>query len=84
MIGQRQRCSLQQLNATRKMDVLKPEVYWIGSRCYRINPCTTARQPITSNYSENNFPPPGVGGTAGRSAPQQQKPYVEVDDFEGD
>jgi hypothetical protein len=41
------------------MDVLKPEVYWIGERCYRRNPCRNAERNFNfkemgKNSSNNN------------------------------
>ncbi|ODN03508.1 Activating signal cointegrator 1 complex subunit 1 [Orchesella cincta] len=63
------------------MDVLKPEVYWVGNRCYRVNPCRndhgSAFNSVSSSASyqheEKDFP---------AAIPIARKPYVEADDFE--
>lgn len=41
------------------MDILKPELLWMGSRCYRINPianedlASVGQPKITTEYIEN-------------------------------
>lgn len=40
------------------MDILKPELLWIGKRCYRVNPVanddsTIKQAPVTSEYVED-------------------------------
>lgn len=54
---------------SRKMDVMKPEVIWIGTRCYRINPTVDMA---------NNF----VG--TGRSGQTEAQPYIEHDEYMDD
>lgn len=55
------------------MDVLKPETYWIGNRCYRVN--------SSSNTNQNNYAPYPAPGDVDDDKPA--KPYVEVDEYEG-
>lgn len=41
------------------MDVLRPELMWIGSRCYRVNQTSTTREqraePSTGGYVEEDL-----------------------------
>ncbi|CAL8114238.1 unnamed protein product [Orchesella dallaii] len=63
------------------MDVLKPEVYWAGNRCYRINPCRNEHESVINSvnsgpyqHEERDFPAPTSSAV--------RKPYVEADDYE--
>lgn len=59
------------------MEVLKPDVYWIGNRCYRINPCPNSQNQFLS------FPDDGSSADGNKQNAGMPKPYVEADDFEG-
>lgn len=62
------------------MEVLKPDLYWIGNRCYRVNPCQNNHAQF---YSVPNDDDEGTGIASSKTAPPPLKPYVEADEYEG-
>lgn len=57
------------------MDVLKPETYWVGDRCYRKNPSRNGHRGVT--LDRQSYEDDSRDSRSGRPAP-----YVEVDDEE--
>jgi len=65
---------------SKNMEVLKPEVYWIGSRCYRKNPSKNKDLclPNKKDYSNISITPEGLSrSSSGTAVPLA--PYVEED-----